>query len=50
MSKVERFEDLKCWQEARKLVRDIYILFQKQVSLQKIMILKVKLNEQPYLL
>jgi len=26
MAKVERFEDLKCWQEARVLVKEIYIL------------------------
>ncbi len=26
MAKVERFEDLKCWQEARVLVKEIYLL------------------------
>ncbi len=26
MSKVERFEDLRCWQEARKLVKEIYLI------------------------
>lgn len=25
MSKIERFEDLKCWQAARKLVREVFI-------------------------
>src|SRR5687768_17168643 len=25
MPKVERFEDLRCWQEARKLVKEIYL-------------------------
>ena len=24
MSKITRFEDLTCWQEARKIVKDIY--------------------------
>jgi four helix bundle protein len=24
MSKIERFEDLRCWQAARKLVREVY--------------------------
>lgn len=24
--KIERFEDLQCWQEARKLVKEIYLL------------------------
>lgn len=27
MGKVDKFEDLKCWQEARTLVREIYQLF-----------------------
>ena len=26
MSKVERFEDLRCWQEARMLVKEIYLI------------------------
>ena|SRR5688572_11710209 len=26
MSKVERFEDLRCWQEARSLVKEIYLI------------------------
>lgn len=26
MSKIEKFEDLRCWQEARKLVREIYLI------------------------
>jgi four helix bundle protein len=26
MAKVERFEDLRCWQEARKLVKEIYLI------------------------
>ncbi len=26
MSKVERFEDLRCWQEARRLVKEIYLI------------------------
>jgi four helix bundle protein len=26
MSKVERFEDLRCWQEARNLVKEIYLI------------------------
>ena len=26
MAKVERFEDLVCWQEARKLVKEIYLI------------------------
>lgn len=26
MAKVERFEDLRCWQEARVLVKEIYLL------------------------
>jgi four helix bundle protein len=26
MSKVERFEDLKCWQAARELVQEVYVL------------------------
>ena len=25
MSKVQRFEDLKCWQAARSLVKEIYL-------------------------
>jgi len=29
MAKVERFEDLRCWQEARILVREIYLLSDK---------------------
>ena len=26
MPKVERFEDLRCWQEARKLVKEVYLI------------------------
>ncbi len=26
MSKVERFEDLNCWKEARELVKEVYII------------------------
>jgi len=26
MSKVQRFEDLRCWQEARSLVKEIYLI------------------------
>ena len=26
MSKVEKFEDLRCWQEARMLVKEIYLI------------------------
>jgi len=26
MAKIERFEDLKCWQQARVLVKEIYII------------------------
>lgn len=26
MSKVERFEDLRCWQDARSLVKEIYLI------------------------
>jgi four helix bundle protein len=26
MSKIEKFEDLRCWQEARKLVKEIYLI------------------------
>lgn len=26
MGKIERFEDLHCWQEARKLVKEIYLI------------------------
>lgn len=26
MSKIEKFEDLRCWQEARHLVREIYLI------------------------
>src|SRR5690349_13633034 len=26
MSKIERFEDLKCWQAARQLVKEIYMI------------------------
>jgi len=26
MGKVERFEDLRCWQEARNLVKEIYLI------------------------
>lgn len=26
MNKIERFEDLKCWQAARKLVKEIYLM------------------------
>jgi len=26
MSKIERFEDLICWQESRKLVKQVFIL------------------------
>ncbi|HEY4653488.1 MAG TPA: four helix bundle protein [Cyclobacteriaceae bacterium] len=26
MSKVNRFEDLRCWQEARRLVKEIYLI------------------------
>src|SRR5688572_9289537 len=26
MSKIEKFEDLKCWQAARKLVKEIYTM------------------------
>jgi four helix bundle protein len=29
MSKVERFEDLRCWQEARILVKEIYLLTER---------------------
>ena len=29
MAKVERFEDLKCWQEARVLVKEIYLLSER---------------------
>ena len=29
MAKVERFEGLKCWQEARVLVKEIYLLSEK---------------------
>jgi four helix bundle protein len=29
MAKVERFEDLKCWQEARVLVKTVYLLCDK---------------------
>jgi len=29
MAKVERFEDLKCWQEARVLVREVYLLSER---------------------
>jgi four helix bundle protein len=26
MSKIERFEDLKCWQAARRLVKEVYLV------------------------
>ena len=26
MSKVQRFEDLKCWQAARELVKEVYLI------------------------
>lgn len=26
MAKVNKFEDLRCWQEARKLVKEIYLV------------------------
>jgi len=29
MAKVNRFEDLKCWQQARILVKDIYVISEK---------------------
>jgi four helix bundle protein len=29
MAKVERFEDLRCWQEARILVKEIYLLTER---------------------
>jgi four helix bundle protein len=29
MAKVERFEDLKCWQDARVLVKEIYLLSER---------------------
>ncbi|HYI77132.1 MAG TPA: four helix bundle protein [Chryseolinea sp.] len=29
MSKVERFEDLRCWQNARSLVKEIYLIAEK---------------------
>ncbi len=29
MAKVEKFEDLRCWQEARILVKEIYLLTEK---------------------
>jgi four helix bundle protein len=29
MSKIERFEDLKCWQDARKLVSNIFLVSRK---------------------
>ncbi|MCI0752078.1 MAG: four helix bundle protein [Flammeovirgaceae bacterium] len=29
MAKIERFEDLKCWQEARVLVKEVYLLCEK---------------------
>jgi four helix bundle protein len=29
MGKVERFEDLNCWKEARELVKEVYIICEK---------------------
>ncbi len=37
MSKVERFEDLRCWQEARRLVKEIYLIAEME-SLPRTMI------------
>ena len=31
MAKVDRFEDLRCWQEARILVKEIYLLSEKGI-------------------
>ncbi len=43
MSKITRFEDLRCWQAARMLVREIYTMLIKEIY-QRTTILKVNLK------